>query len=147
MQEYFLCLPSYPPHPGTGGRERERREGEGGVAGDGVGWGFGMGGRGAEDGTGGPESPDPFRFPSGERKTGRTRKVRTAELREVIGETREKQRRPGPNTVRFAWVKAHVGTQGNELVGQLTKEGVTLSKEWEGEGLERLVVERGVRQK
>ena len=52
---------------------------------------------------------------------------------------RERQARLGPNAVRFAWVKAHLGTWGNELTDQLAKEGAALSEEWEGERLDRTV--------
>ena len=52
---------------------------------------------------------------------------------------RERQARLGPNAVRFAWVMAHIGTWGNELTDQLAKEGVTLSEEWGGEGVDRTV--------
>jgi len=39
---------------------------------------------------------------------------RSMELKEVVEEVRKRQKNLGPDTVRFAWVKAHVGTQGDE---------------------------------
>jgi len=44
------------------------------------------------------------------RKAGRTGRARAAELKEVVELIRERQARLGPNAVRFAWVKAHIGT-------------------------------------
>jgi len=44
----------------------------------------------------------------------------------------------GPDAVRFAWVKAHAGTQGNEKADKLAKEG-----EDEGEGMEKVITEGG----
>ena len=48
------------------------------------------------------------------RRAGRTGRARTGELKEVVEEVRKRQENLGPNAVRFAWVKAHVGTHGNE---------------------------------
>jgi len=50
----------------------------------------------------------------------------------------------GPGAVSFGWVKAHVGTRGNELANQLAKEGATLSEEW---GVARMVTEAELRQR
>ena len=45
-------------------------------------------------------------------------------------ETRGRQTSLGPDAVRFGSVKVYVGTNGNELAGQLAEEGVALSEEW-----------------
>ena len=50
----------------------------------------------------------------------------------------------GPNAVRFAWVKAHVGTQGNEKADQLAREGAEVGDE--GERMEKVITEGGLRQ-
>jgi len=39
----------------------------------------------------------------------------------VVEEVRKRQKNLGPDAVRFAWVKAHVGTQGNEKADQMAK--------------------------
>jgi len=75
------------------------------------------------------------------RKAARTGKARTGELKEVIEEVR---RRQATLAVRFACVKAHVGTQGNEKADQLAKEGAEL--EGEDEGMEKAIAEGGLRQ-
>jgi len=48
------------------------------------------------------------------RKAGKTGRARTGELKEVVEEIRKRQKELGPDAVRLAWVKAHVGTRGNE---------------------------------
>ena len=52
------------------------------------------------------------------RKAGKTGRARTGELKEVVEEVRRRQRNPGPDAVRFAWVKAHVEP---EAMGRQTR--------------------------
>jgi len=68
-----------------------------------------------------------------------------AELKEVVEVIRERQARLGPNALRVAWVKAHIGTWGNGLADHLAKQGTTLSEEWEG--VDRTATEGGLRQR
>jgi len=69
------------------------------------------------------------------RKARRAGKARTAELKDVVEEVRERQTRLGPDAVRFSWVKAHVGTRGNEVADRMAKEGTALSEAWGRPGL------------
>jgi len=48
------------------------------------------------------------------KKAGRTGKARTADLRRVLMDIKERQTRLGPNAVSFGWVKAHNEVHGNE---------------------------------
>ena len=57
---------------------------------------------------------------------------------------RKRQKNLGPNAVRFAWVKAHVGTKGNEKADQMAKFGAELGGE--DEGMEKVITEGGWRQ-
>jgi len=79
------------------------------------------------------------------RKAGRTGRARAGELKEVVEEVRKGQRNLGPNAARFTWVKAHVGTQGNEKADQMAKAGAEL--EGEDEGVETVITEGGVEAK
>jgi len=74
------------------------------------------------------------------RKAGRTGRARGADLRRVAEEIRGRQARLGPDAVRLAWVKAHVGTRGNESVDQLAKEWADLPEE----GVEKVLAEGGL---
>jgi len=56
----------------------------------------------------------------------------------------KRQENLGPNAVRFAWVKAHVGTRGNENADQMAKSGAELG--YEDEGMEKVITEGGLRQ-
>jgi len=47
---------------------------------------------------------------------------------------RKRQKNLGSDAVRFAWVKAHVGTQGNEKADQMAKAGAGLGDEDGGYG-------------
>ena len=78
------------------------------------------------------------------RKVGRTGRAWTAELKEVIEEVRKRQKNLGPNAIRFAWIKAHVRTRGNEKVDQMTKAGAELGDE--DEGMQKVITEGGLRQ-
>lgn len=53
------------------------------------------------------------------RKAGQTGRARTGKFKEVVEEVRKRQKNLGPDAVRFAWVKAHVGTQGSEKADQI----------------------------
>ena len=67
-------------------------------------------------------------------KAERTGRARTGELKDVVEKVRKRQENLGPNAVRFAWVKAHVGTHGNEKADQMAKSGQSLAmrrKGWE----------------
>lgn len=50
----------------------------------------------------------------------------------------------GPDAVRFAWVKAHAGTQGNEKADQMGKSGANLGDE--EKGMKKVITEGGVKQ-
>jgi len=78
------------------------------------------------------------------RKAGRTGRARTGELKEVVEEVRKRQENLGPDAVRFAWVKAHVGTRGNEKADQMAKSGAELGDE--DEGMNKVITEGGLRQ-
>jgi len=62
----------------------------------------------------------------------------------VVEEVRKRQKDLGPDTVRFAWVKAHVGTRGNEKADQMAKAEAELGDE--DEGMQKVITERGLRQ-
>jgi len=57
-------------------------------------------------------------------------------LKEVVEEVRKRQKILGPDTVRFAWVKTHVGTQGDEKAKQMAKSRAELGDG--GEGMEKV---------
>jgi len=57
----------------------------------------------------------------------------------VVEEVRKRQKNLGPDAVRFAWVKTHVGTQGNEKADQMAKSGAEL-------GMEKVITERSLSQ-
>jgi len=57
------------------------------------------------------------------RKAGRTGRAQTGELKKVVKEVRKRQKELGLDAVKFAWVKAHVGTCGNEKADQMAKVG------------------------
>jgi len=78
------------------------------------------------------------------RKAGRTGRARTGELKEVVEEVRKRQKNLGPDAIRFAWVKAHVGTRGNEKADQMAKSGAELGDE--DEGMNKVITEGGLRQ-
>jgi len=78
------------------------------------------------------------------RKAGRTGRARTGELKEVVEEIRKRQQNLGPDAVRFAWVKAHVGTRGNEKADRMAKAGAELGDE--DEGMQKVITEGGLRQ-
>jgi len=78
------------------------------------------------------------------RKAGRTGRAWTRELKEVVEEIRKRQKNLGYDGVRFAWVKAHVGTRGNEKADQMAKVGVELGDE--DERIQKVITERGLRQ-
>ena len=63
------------------------------------------------------------------RNAGRTGKARTADLRRVMMDIKERQTRLGPNTVSFGWVKAHNEVCGNEKADQLAKHATALYPE------------------
>ena len=46
--------------------------------------------------------------------------------------------------MRFAWVKAHVGTRDNESVDQLAKGWADLPEEGVEEGVEKVLAEGGL---
>jgi len=73
-----------------------------------------------------------------------TGRARTGELKGVVEAMRKRQKNLGPDAVRFAWVKAHVGTQGNGKADQMAKSGVELGDE--EEGMERMITEGGLKQ-
>jgi len=76
-----------------------------------------------------------------ETNLGCTLSLKTAKISRAgshIYRIRERQARLGPEAVRFAWVKAHIGTRAIEPPPQLAKEGAKLSEEWEGKGVERV---------
>ena len=66
------------------------------------------------------------------------------ELKEVVEEVRKRQKNLGPDAVKFAWVKAHVGTHGNEKVDQMAKVGTELGDE--DEGIQKVITEGGLKQ-
>jgi len=72
------------------------------------------------------------------RKAGRPR---TGELKEVVEEVRKMQKSLGPDAVRIAWVKAHVGIHGDEMADQMAKAGAKLGDEEEGK--EKVITEGG----
>ena len=76
------------------------------------------------------------------RKAGRTGRARTGELKEVVEEVRKRQKNLGPDAVRFAWVKAHVGTRGNEKADQMAKSGAELGDE--DQGMNKVITGGGV---
>ena len=78
------------------------------------------------------------------RKAGRTGRARTRKLKEVVKEIWKRQKNLGPDAVRFAWVKAHVGIQGNEKADQMAKAGAELGDE--NEGMQKVITEGGLRQ-
>jgi len=78
------------------------------------------------------------------RKAGRTGRARTGELKEVVEEIRKWQKNLGPDAVRFAWVKAHVGTRGNEKADQMAKLGAELGDE--DMGMQKVITEGELRQ-
>ena len=59
----------------------------------------------------------------------------------MVEEVRKRQLNLGMDAVRFAWVKAHVGTHGNKKADQMAKSGAELRDEdgesplphWEGQ--------------
>jgi len=59
------------------------------------------------------------------RKAGRTGRARTAGLRRVMMDIKERQTRLGSNAVTFGWVKAHNEVCSNEKVDQLAKHVTT----------------------
>jgi len=61
-----------------------------------------------------------------------------------VEEVRKRQKNLGPDAVRFAWVKAHVGTRGNERADQMAKSGAELGDE--DEGMNKVITEGGLRQ-
>jgi len=63
------------------------------------------------------------------KKAGRTGRARTADLRRVMMDIKERQTRLGPNAVSFGWVKAHNDVGGNEKADQLAKHATTLYPE------------------
>jgi len=63
------------------------------------------------------------------KKAGKTGKARTADLRKVMMEIKERQSRLGPNAVSFGWVKAHNEVHGNEKADQLAKQATTVYPE------------------
>jgi len=77
-------------------------------------------------------------------KAGRTGRARTAELKEVVEEVRKRQKNLGLDTVRFAWVKAHVGTCSNEKADQMAKAGAELGDM--DEGMQKVITEGRLRQ-
>ena len=62
----------------------------------------------------------------------------------MVEEVRKRQSNLGPDAVRFAWVKAHVGTRGNEKADQMAKSGAELGEE--DEGMNKVITEGGLRQ-
>jgi len=56
------------------------------------------------------------------RKAGRIGRARTADLRRVMMDIKERQTRLGLNAVSFGWVKAHNEVYGNEKADQLAKQ-------------------------
>ena len=78
------------------------------------------------------------------RKAGRTGRARTVELKEMVEEVKKRQKNLGYDVVRFAWVKAHVRTRGNEKADQIAKAGVELGDE--NEGMQKVITEEGLRQ-
>ena len=71
-------------------------------------------------------------------------RARTGELKEVIEEVWKRQRNLGLDAVRFAWVKAHVGTHGDEKADQMAKSAAEFGDE--EEGVEKVITEGGLRQ-
>jgi len=57
-----------------------------------------------------------------------------------VEEVRKRQKNLGPDTIRFAWVKAHVRTSSNERADQMAKLGAEL--EDEDEGMNKVIMER-----
>jgi len=55
------------------------------------------------------------------KKAERTGKARTADLRRVMMDVKERQSRLGPNAVSLGWMNAHNGVHGNEMADQLAK--------------------------
>jgi len=62
----------------------------------------------------------------------------------VVEEVQKRQKNLGPDTVRFAWVKAHVGTQGDEKAEQMAKSRAELGDEEEGK--EKVIMQGDLRQ-
>jgi len=60
------------------------------------------------------------------KKAGRTGRARTADLRRVMMDNKERQTRLGPNALSLGWGKAHNQVQGNEKAEQLAKHATTL---------------------
>ena len=56
---------------------------------------------------------------------------RSMKLTEAVGEVRKRQKNLGPATVRFAWVKAHIGTQDDGKAEQTAKSRAELGR-WGG---------------
>jgi len=56
---------------------------------------------------------------------------RSMKLKELVEEVRKTQKNLRPDTFRFAWVKAHVGTQGDEKADQMAKSRAELGDETE----------------
>jgi len=54
------------------------------------------------------------------------------ELKEVVEEVRKRQKNLGPDAVRFSWVKAHAGTQGNDKADQMAKPAAELGERRRG---------------
>ena len=85
---------------------------------------------------------DPQAATAAVRKRGQTGRARTGELKEVVVEVRERKKIWDQTPSEFAWVKAHVGTQGNEKADQMAKSGAELRDE--EEGMEKVVTGGGV---
>ena len=60
----------------------------------------------------------------------------------MVEEVRKRQKNLGLDSVRFAWVKAHVGTQATEKADQMAKSGAELGDE--DEGMEKVITEGGI---
>ena len=65
-------------------------------------------------------------------------------MKELVEEVQKRQQNLGPDAVRFAWVKAHVRTRGNEKADQMAKARVELGDE--DEGMNKVITEGGLRQ-
>jgi len=63
------------------------------------------------------------------KKAGRMGKARTADLRRVLMDIKERQTRLGPNAVSFGWVKAYNDVYGNEQADQLAKAATNIYPE------------------
>jgi len=57
---------------------------------------------------------------------------RSMKLAEVVEEVRKRREGLGPDTVRFAWVKVHIGTQGDEKAEQTANPEQSWGDEEEG---------------